>query len=95
MNHVARGPDRVVPATEADRDFARLLREVREGASFVITVDGRPVARLEPTAAEPSAEEQAAEDAKREAAREALFKRLASQTPMRVGRWTRDEMYDD
>jgi prevent-host-death family protein len=37
-----------VTAREANQHFSRLLREVAEGQSFVITHRGRPVARLVP-----------------------------------------------
>ena len=47
-----------VTAREANQHFSRLLREVAEGQSFVITHRGRPVARLvrnppQTTAADP------------------------------------------
>jgi prevent-host-death family protein len=41
-------PDGTVTATEANRQFSRLLREVEEGGRITITKDGRPVAILVP-----------------------------------------------
>lgn len=37
-----------IPQRELRNDSARILREVQEGREFVITVRGRPVARLVP-----------------------------------------------
>jgi prevent-host-death family protein len=41
-------PDGTVTATEANRQFSRLLREVEEGGRITITKAGRPVAVLVP-----------------------------------------------
>lgn len=41
-------PDGTVTATEANRQFSRLLREVEAGGRITITKDGRPVAVLVP-----------------------------------------------
>ncbi len=48
-------PDGVVSATEASRQFSRLLREVEGGGRVTITKDGRPVAVLIPAGAQRSA----------------------------------------
>ena len=37
-----------ISATDANRNFSRLLREVENGARVTITKDGRPVAVLSP-----------------------------------------------
>ena len=37
-----------IHATEANRQFSRMLREVGEGQSYTITSHGRPVAKLVP-----------------------------------------------
>lgn len=42
-------PDGHVTATEANRNFSRVLRDVEGGARVTITKDGRPVAVLLPT----------------------------------------------
>lgn len=39
---------RTLPLREANQAFARCVREVEAGAEFVITRNGRPVARLVP-----------------------------------------------
>ena len=41
-------PDRTVPQRELRNNIGRLLREAEAGASFTVTVRGRPVARLGP-----------------------------------------------
>lgn len=39
---------RTIPQRELRNDIARVLREVEEGETIEVTVDGRPVARLVP-----------------------------------------------
>lgn len=78
--------DETISAADANREFSRLLRETRDGNSFLVTSHGRPVARLVP-ATEPS---QAAR-----AAKQILLGRLRLQTSANAGRWTREELYDD
>ncbi len=41
-------PDGLVSATEANRNFSKVLRDVENGASVTITKDGKPVAVLAP-----------------------------------------------
>ena len=55
----------IVSAADANREFSKLLRRVREGQSVTITSHGRPVARLVPLSAE---------SRMREAAKQALFR---------------------
>ena len=76
--------DRSVSASEANRQFSRILREVSEGESFTVTSHGRPVARIVPADAVPD----------RAAARKRLFDRLQSQPAMNLGKFNRDEAYD-
>lgn len=78
--------EETVSAAEANREFSRLLRGVRDGNSYVVTSHGRPVAKLVPVDEEAIAREQA---------RERLMERLRSQPVRNIGRWTRDELYDD
>jgi len=75
----------VISAAEANRSFSAILREVREGQSFVVTSHGRPVARILPCEAG---------DAARDEARRALLARLAAQPVTDAPRWTRDELYE-
>jgi prevent-host-death family protein len=78
-----------ISAADANRNFSQMLRCVREeGATYVVTTHGKPVARIVPY-------EDDAENKTREAARKALLKRLAAQPALNIGRWTRDELYDE
>lgn len=76
--------DETVSAADANRKFSLLLKGVREGRSYVVTSHGKPVARLVPAAAHTGA-----------AARSVLLARLKRQRVVNVGRWTRDELYED
>ena len=72
-----------IQATDANRQFSRMLREVGEGQSYTITSHGRPVAKLVP-----------AGDAARDGARAALLTQLRAQEAVDIGRVTRDELYE-
>jgi prevent-host-death family protein len=76
---------KAVSAAAANRDFSKLLREVRDGASFVITSHGKPVAKIVPFVAQ---------DRVRDAAKATLLARLRTQRAINIGRWTRDELYE-
>ena len=78
--------DETISAAEANREFSRLLREVREGNSFTVTSHGRPIARIVPVSESSST---------REAAKQKLLERLRNQPVLNAGPWTRDELYDD
>ena len=78
--------DEAVSATYANRKFSQLLRAVREGHSYVVTSHGRPVARILPVGQQ---------DQVAAGARTALLVRLRSEPAVKVGRWTRDELYED
>jgi prevent-host-death family protein len=78
--------EETISAAEANRGFSRLLRAVREGRSYVVTAHGKPVARIEPVG---KADSVAA------GAREALLARLQTEPIVEIGRWTRDELYED
>ena len=80
-------PDRaVVSASEANRSFSALLRQVAQGQSFTVHSHGRAVANLTPVG------EGRACNA---AARHALLARLAAQPASGEARsWQRDDLYD-
>ena len=59
---------------------------MKKGSSVIVTSHGKPVAKLTPVVED----ERAAE-----AARSGLFARLRTERVVNVGRWTRDELYDD
>jgi prevent-host-death family protein len=76
----------VVSASEANRSFSSLLRQVAQGQRFTVLSHGRPVATLAPADATTSS---------RSAARRALLTRLTSQSATGEPRsWRRDELYD-
>lgn len=81
---------KTVSAAEANRHFSKLLREVRDGETVIVTSRGQPVARIVPLAAE-SAEEQR----KRREAWDDLIAHLKSRPALNLGRFDRDELYDD
>jgi prevent-host-death family protein len=74
-----------VSAADANRDFSKLLRAVRNGGSVVITSHGKPVAKIVPFVAQ---------DRVRDAAKTRLLARLRAQRTINIGRWTRDELYE-
>lgn len=75
-----------VTAADANRKFSQLLQGVRKGRSYVVTSHGQPVAKLGPVDEPGKAEI---------GAREALLARLKRQPAANIGRWTRDELYED
>jgi prevent-host-death family protein len=73
---------------QANQNFSRYVEAVERGQEFVVTRRGRPVALLSP--------------APRRALRrltgeqEAALKRLfASARPLGIGKWRREELYED
>ena len=77
---------KAVSAAEANRRFSELLRTVKKGGSILVTSHGKPVAKIIPFVED---------EAVSEGARSALFARLRAEPPVKIGRWTRDELYDD
>lgn len=75
--------NKTIAAAEANRHFSRILREVGQGDSFVITSHGRPVARIVP-----------ADQPERDTKRDAFLKRLREEPTMNGAAWTRDELYE-
>ena len=75
-----------ITATDANRRFAEMLREVDEGKTFVVTSHGRPIARIQPVRKS---------EAEWVAARKALLERLDRQKPTPIPAWTRAELYED
>lgn len=75
--------EKVIQATEANRQFSRILREVAEGDTFTIASHGRRIARIVP-----------AEPADREAAKQKFLEYLRQQPAMEMGPFNRQELYD-
>ena len=81
------GPEPVVvSASQANRSFSALLRQVAEGRSFTVESHGRPVATLAPAVPAGTSFGKA---------RRALLARLDGQSASGEPRsWHRDELYD-
>lgn len=75
-----------VTAADANRKFSQLLQGVRRGRSYVVTSHGQPIAKIAPV------EEPGKIEVK---ARQTLLARLRQQPAAKIGRWTRDELYED
>ena len=78
--------EKAVSAADANRRFSQLLHGVRQGRSYIVTSHGHPIAKISPVA-EPGSVAAGA--------REALLRRLRHHSVAKVGRWTRDELYED
>jgi prevent-host-death family protein len=78
--------EKAVSSADANRKFSKLLRAVRDGDSYVVTLHGRAVAKIAPV--EKS-------EAVTPGARSALLKRLRSEPVVNIGGWNRDELYKD
>jgi prevent-host-death family protein len=78
--------EKAISAADANRRFSELLRTVRKGKTVVVTSHGKPVARIVPMTDRDQTER---------GARVALFARLRSQPVVDIGRWSRDELYED
>jgi prevent-host-death family protein len=77
--------EKAISAADANRKFSQVLREVRQGQSYVVTSHGRPVARIAPV----NGDRTTAKDA-----RSFLLDRLRSERVVKVGRWKRDDLYE-
>jgi prevent-host-death family protein len=76
----------IVNASDANRSFSKLLRQVTKGESFTVLSHGRPVATLSPTRDQSREKHQS---------RTALVKRLSPEpVTNQQHTWTRDELYD-
>lgn len=76
----------IVTATEANRNFSKLLRDVDKGKRVKITSHGRDIAELSPPSADFAVRD------KRAAAIAALKAEWATQPHVVVGEWTRDDI---
>jgi prevent-host-death family protein len=75
--------NKTVTAAEANRDFSKLLRSVKEGDTVVVTSHGTPIAKIVPIADTLAA---------REEAKRRLIQRLRNQPALNLPKVTRDEM---
>jgi prevent-host-death family protein len=74
---------RTITATDANRHFSRLLRDVASGESILIVSRGAPVAKVSPVDAETG----------RDAAHKSLLLRLGTQQSTGRRGWSRNELY--
>lgn len=79
-----------ISATEANRNFSRLLARVQQGEAVEITVRGEVVAEVRPVKKADRISE-----AERQKSWEAFMERLRNQLALGIPRGTRDELYDD
>lgn len=81
---------KTITASDANRNFSGVMREVANGEQFVIVSRGSPVATIAPMGR--NSEE-------RQEARAALLRRLKIQIaegcPSGPRDWTRDDLYDE
>ena len=73
-------------AAEANRQFSKILRDVRQGETVIVTSHGEPVAKIIPAGRD---------IAERKEALTRLFARLDSQPVLNLPRISRDELYGD
>jgi prevent-host-death family protein len=79
------GSKRTVTASEANRKFSSLLREIADGESVLVVSRGTPVATMNPVTATTN----------RQAGKNALVSRLEKQKAEGQRDWTRYELYQD
>jgi prevent-host-death family protein len=77
---------KTISAAEANRQFSKLLRDVRAGETVLVTSRGEPVAKIVPAKGH--------KPDRAEALRR-LFERLDAQPALNLPRIRRDELYDD
>lgn len=76
---------KTVTATDANRHFSRLLREISRGATVTIVSRGRPVAVMSPSRTG---------EGQRRALKRTLMARLRRAKPTGRRNWIREELYD-
>lgn len=76
---------KTVTASDANRQFSSVLREVAHGEIITVVSRGKPVATISPAKAA---------NAQRNAAKMTLLKRLNSQKITGARNWNRDELYE-
>jgi len=76
---------RTITASDANRNFSGLLRDVTSGESILIVSRGTPVAKISPVDAKAGVL----------AAKESLLCRLSGQKAAGQRNWTRNELYSE
>ncbi len=84
--------NRRVSTTEVEQNLTSILHDIEEGETFVVTSDGKEVARILPV-------ETAQVDLeileKRKRAHQELLEHLSQVKAIDIGPWTRAELYED
>lgn len=76
---------KTITASDANRGFSALLREVSKGKEVTILSRGRPVAKMTPALSE---------SMQKNGMKSILLARLKTQDVTGDRNWTRDELYD-
>jgi prevent-host-death family protein len=77
---------KTVTASDANREFSNLLKEVRRGEEITILSRGTPVAKITSVSSD---------TLQKKAMKGLLLSRLKSQNVTGTRNWTRDELYRD
>ncbi len=77
---------KTITATDANRRFSAVLREVSQGEILTIVSRGKPVATIGPVKTD---------SPNRQIAKKNLIKRLRKMDKTGSRDWTRNELYDD
>jgi prevent-host-death family protein len=77
---------KTVTAAEANRQFSKILREVRGGETVLVTSHGEPIATIAPARAS---------NAARAKAKRRLMEDLRAQPTLDLPRIVRDKLYDE
>lgn len=76
---------KTISASDANRHFSNLLRDVATGEVITVLSRGKPVATIAPARSG---------SMRREAAKLSLLERLHRQKPSGARNWARDELYE-
>jgi prevent-host-death family protein len=77
---------KTITASEANRQFSAVLRDVAEGHSVLVTSRGKPVATIQPV--------RQRSRSTLSAAKRRLLEHLDAMPVLGTRNWTRDELYD-
>jgi len=80
---------KIITLRETNQNFSRYMRAVEAGEEFVITRRGRPVGRLTPIGG------RRVLTAEQEEARARTLERMKKGAPIGIGRFNRDEIYEE
>lgn len=80
---------KTISAADASRHFLKLLDDVRQGETVVVRLSGASLAEISPAPAQNDDEHD------REAAWHELIEHLNSRPVLNLGRFDRDELYED